>query len=336
MSYSILTQDPVTKTMSAPNINFKYKEDVPENVMDRQILVETINYVVNNIELQKLLYGDPYIYKDELKRLKSFSSPRQSLLYGSKGFANRTNELYNYGRRKNDIGYRDFNKEYFDSATVDDVWSINKDIPEYEDPYEETDGSGIMIFPAFRHMRIQSDDWTDDNERQYLYDIAYEKIDKSKGLSREEIIKKGLMLTREEQDIYAEGNPQVKDTYTPKKPIVTGNRLDGGQYNDIVLDKFAIYPLSYRVQHELNPESNAVRMYNKMQNHGQDYIVFKSGRKVGSRKQTAPYNENGIVDEVANFDETIKIPFQIFSIQAEVPSKDNNFVTMGSQPTKLV
>ena len=116
----------------------------------------------------------------------------------------------------------------------------------------------------------------------------------------------------------------------------TGNRLDGGQYNDIVLDKFAIYPLSYRVQHELNPESNAVRMYNKMQNHGQDYIVFKSGRKVGSRKQTAPYNENGIVDEVANFDETIKIPFQIFSIQAEVPSKDNNFVTMGSQPTKLV
>ena len=33
-----------------------------------------INYMINNIELHKLIYSDPYQYKDELKRIKSFIS----------------------------------------------------------------------------------------------------------------------------------------------------------------------------------------------------------------------------------------------------------------------
>ena len=49
-----------------------------------------------------------------------------------------------------------------------------------------------------------------------------------------------------------------------------------------VLDKYALYPLSYRVMKQLNAGANNIKLYNKMQREDVDYIIFKSGRKVGS------------------------------------------------------
>ena len=53
--------------------------------------------MINNIELHKLLYSDPYQYSDELKRIKNFLSPRQSLLSKSAEMAAAMNRVWNEG-----------------------------------------------------------------------------------------------------------------------------------------------------------------------------------------------------------------------------------------------
>ena len=131
-----------------------------------------------------------------------------------------------------------------------------------------------------------------------------------------------------------EGNPRTKSAYTSLKPIVSGAKL-GYTYNNVVLDKYALYPLSYRVMNEINPESNAIKLYNKMQNENIDYIVFESGRKVGAESSHATYNEDGSFND-AEYAAVVDVPFAIMSLQSDVPSKEKALVTRGSQTTKLI
>jgi hypothetical protein len=149
------------------------------------------------------------------------------------------------------------------------------DLPNYEN-YEETDGGGIISYKAYRNFIIRAGEWNENEEKQYRYDVAWEKRDK------------GLTLSAAEMSLLKEPNPAIKSAYTSLKPIVSGAKL-GYTYNNIVLDKYALYPLSYRVMKELNPESNAVKLYNKMQRENIDYIVFESGRKVGAENSHATY-----------------------------------------------
>ena len=126
------------------------------------------------------------------------------------------------------------------------------------------------------------------------------------------------------------------------------SRDGGGRgYNDIVLDKFALVPISFRVLHELNPNSNAIKLYNKMQKEDVDYAVFKTGRKVGAEKITSLYNPDGSFNETPFQTEqeknnpslpqgVLNIPFHIMGLQSEVPSKDEPVVTQGTQVTEMV
>jgi hypothetical protein len=431
-------------------------------VMDDEDLMQhlemlQINFMINNIELHKLLYSDPYQYKDELKRIKNFLSPRQSLAANSSELNAAMNNIYNKGFKEGEIGRTDFTRDYFKTATMTDVLAVG-DLPGYgkgginkaeadsvtsieqnftdgqggrkmqpkfagkstmdlilsgdrtrttrantdiqrmikdydlteiedlvgktirmtdksgrtaytritnvvaftkeyqdatwqnegweksvtdklvgqypyaiefelaseEDAFEETDGSGIISLPAHRNFRIRSGDWNDDEELQYRFDIRYEKA-----------VKAGA--TPEQLKELLKSNPGVQSTYTPIKPIVSGNKGNGQLYNDIVLDKFALYPLSFRVLHEFNPDINAIKLYNKMQREDIDYVIFKSGRKVGAQETFDPYDEND------NFNETpftekqlVNVPFSIMSTQSDVPSKEDGEVTRGSQITKLV
>ena len=302
-------------------------------VMDDEDLMQhlemlQINFMINNIELHKLLYSDPYQYKDELKRIKNFLSPRQSLAANSSELNAAMNNVYNEGFKEGEIGRTDFTRDYFRTATMTDVLAVG-DLPGYgkgkeEEAFEETDGSGIISLPAHRNFRIRSGDWNSDEELQYRFDIKYEKAVKA-GATPEQI--KELLKS----------NPGVQSTYTPTKPIVSGNKGNGQLYNDIVLDKFALYPLSFRVLHEFNPDINAIKLYNKMQREDIDYIIFKSGRKVGAQETFDPYDENDNFNE-APFTEKqlVNVPFSIMSTQSDVPSKEDGEVTRGSQITKLV
>jgi|688.fasta_scaffold00112_30 hypothetical protein len=301
--------------------NIALSESVFENIDDlnRELTALNINFMINNIELHKLLYSDPYQYSDELKRIKNFLSPRQRLL-GSDNINSLLNNVWNKGFKKGDLGYTDFNKNYFKTTTLADIVGVI-DLPGYKE-YEETDGSGIISFKAYRNFRIRSGEWNENEELQYKFDIKFEEAAKS-GASKEELQK---LLNK---------NPAAKSAYTPVKPIVAGNKDNGKNYNDVMLDKFALYPLSYRVMYEINASSNALKLYDKMQEENIDYVVFKSARKVGAEKTNSVYNEDGSFN-TNEFEGVFNVPFDIMSVQSEVPSKDTPLVTRGSQVTKLI
>ncbi len=317
--------------------NINLPKNINEKEVDRYMMALTANYMIANIEMHKLLYSDPYQYEDELKRIKSFNSPRQAIISNSPKMNSAFDRVWNkaYSSSK-DIGNTKFTRDYFRSATHKDVIGII-DLPNYTD-FKETDGSGIISLKAYRQFRIRASNWNSDEERQYKYDIAWEKRDKSENLTNEQIEKQGLTLSQEELDILKEGNPQIKSAYTPIKPIVSGSKLakDGTSnlYNDVVLDKFALYPLSFRVVKEIGKDVNAIKLYNKMQTEDIDYVVFASSRKVGAESPHETYKDGQFNNDA--YKGIINVPFSIMSVQAEVPSKDTPLVTRGSQITKLI
>jgi len=286
----------------------------------RQLTALSVNYMIANIEMHKLLYSDPYQYTDELKRTKSFLSPRQVLINNSPKMNAALNRVWNEGFEKGDIGYTNFTQDYMRTASHQDIVGVI-DLPNYEN-YEETDGGGIISFKAYRNFRIRAAEWNENEEKQYRYDVAYEKR------------AKGLTLSTAEVSLLNEGNPAVQSAYTSLKPIVSGAKL-GYTYNNVVLDKYALYPLSYRVMNEINSESNGLKLYNKMQNENIDYIVFDSGRKVGAESSHATYNEDGSFND-AEYAAVVDVPFAIMSLQSDVPSKEKALVTRGSQTSKLI
>jgi len=299
--------------------------NLPKNMsaadFKRNLTALTVNFMINNIELHKLLYSDPYQYADELKRIKNFNSPRQALISNSPKMDSAFDTVYNKAFKKGDIGWTNFTRGFFKSVVHKDTIGVI-DLPGYGD-FKETDGGGIITMKANRHFRIRANNWNENEEKQYQHDVAYEKLVRS-GASAQEIAK------------FERNNPGVKSAYTPLKPIVSGNKGNGQKFNDIVLDKFALYPLSFRIMHQINSESNALKLYDKMQGEDIDYMVFQSGRKVGTvdahdtyvdgEFNTAPYTKENITN----------IPFSIMGIQSDVPSKDTALVTRGSQVTKLI
>lgn len=338
-TYNILEYDGASyslKNVETPDGGmYSLSKSMNEQTLTNNLRALTVNYMIANIELHKLMYSDPYQYKDELKRIKSFSSPRQAIMSDSDsltvGFdinAAMHNVLNKGFEDKNDIGHTDFNRNYLRSVTHADVIGV-VDVPGKDyDAFKETDGSGIISLKANRNIKFRAGQWTENDELQYRHDVAYEKLVKS-GADQETI------------DKFEKNNPGVQSTYTPIKPIVAGTTDNDQGYNEIVLDKFALYPLSFRIMHKINSTSNAMKLYDKMQREDIDYIVFNSGRKVGARNPHPTYNTDGSFNDApylvrGNYRNVINIPLKIMAIQAEVPSKDKALVTRGSQMTKLL
>ena len=296
-------------------------QNLSEDALTDTLIANQANYMIANIEMHKLLFSDPYQYKgDELKRIKSFLSTREAIVNQSVEVNTLLNQVWNKGFEKGDIGYTNFTQDHFNTASHQDIKVINN-LPGHG-VHKETDGSGIIAFKAHRNFRIRTGNWNQEEEKQYRYEVAWEKRDKN------------LDLSSEEQELLKKGNPQIKSAFTPSKPIVSGAKL-GYTYNNVVLEKFALYPLSYRVMKEINAESNLVKLYNKMQDENIDYIVFESGRKVGAESSHATYNEDGSFND-SEYAAVVKVPFNIISLQQDVPSKDEDQVIKASQPTKLV
>jgi hypothetical protein len=320
--------------LTIEDVEFENSSDIKlteESLQDRLKLL-SVNYMIANIEMHKILYSDPYQYSDELKRIKNFNSPRQALMTGSQDINDALDAVYNKGYKPGDAGYTDMNNEFFRAITMGDVLSAS-DLKDY-DPYKETDGGGYILDKANRIFGIRSGEWTEANEAQYRHDIEYM-----------ELVKAGA--TKRELERFDRKSPNVASTYTPRKPIVSGNKQDGRNYNDVVLHKFALLPLSFRLLHKMNPNSNAIKLYDKMMNENIDYAVFETGVKVGAEKISPLYDKDGNFDETPFEDPNAlidiyekqavsKIPFSIMGVQAEIPSKEANYVTQGSQITKLV
>ena len=320
VKYGIITK--TDEGWDSNGINFSETEDISGEFLDRELQSLAVNYMIANIEFHKLVYSDPYQYKDELKRIKNFNSPRQPLLANSPGINKMIDKAYNEGFEPDDkIGHTDFIRDFFKSITLTDVIS-KSELKDYG-TYKETDGGGYITMKGNRWLRIKAGQWNELEEKQFRFDIAYEKAVKG-GADAEELSK------------MMKNNPDIRSAYTPIKPIVTGNKADGNNYNDVVVDKFALVPLSFRLLHQLNPTSNAIKLYNKMQTEDVEYAVYATGRKVGAKTTFNLYNNGEFNNAEFTSDNISNIPFDIIAIQAEVPSKDTPKVTQGSQITKLV
>ncbi len=323
-----------TDNFDMSSIDIPGSDDMTSFELDRAMLGFAANYMIANIELHKIMYSDPYQYKDELKRIKNFNSPRQPLMNGSAEMNAAMQRVWNEGFQPGDAGYTDFTRDYFTSVSLADINSI-EDLPGYneeDDIFEETDGAGIINYKAYRNYRIREGNWDmTTDEIQYRHDVAYEELDRS-GASEAELAE------------FEKKNPGIKSAYTPIKPIVSGNRFgEELTYNDVVLDKFALYPISYRLAKQINKgaatekkSSNLLKMYEKMIKEDVDYAVYATGRKVGNYEGTTNtlYSEGQFNEEP--FHDIINIPMSIISTQTDVPSKDTPLVTRGSQNTKLV
>lgn len=324
-----------TENFDMNSVDIPGSEDMTQFELDRVMLGFAANYMVANIELHKLMYSDPYQYKDELKRIKNFNSPRQPLMNSSLELNSAMQRIWNQGFAKGSKGFTNFTRDFFRSISLADINTI-QDLAGYngeEDIFEETDGAGIIRYKAYRNYRIREGSWDmNSDELQYRHDVAYEELAKS-GASETEL------------DEFEKKNPSIKSAYTPIKPIVSGNRFDEElSYNDVVLDKFALYPISYRLAKQINKgaavekkTSNLLKLHDKMSEEDIDYAVYATGRKVGNYEGTTNeiYSPEGEFNTTP-FNNVVNIPMSVISTQTDVPSKDTPLVTRGSQNTKLI
>lgn len=338
--YKQIKEDEEGEQYVAPKLDLGKKRAYSMEEIESKLKNVTVNYIIANTEYHKVLYSDPFMYKDELKRIKNFNSPRQALMVLDDKMARAYSNEYNKGFEDtvNEDGTitpnpnrTDFDRKHMNTLTIEDPFSNNSHL-EY-DPFEDTDGGGIITDKANRLMRILASDWNKDCERQYRHDAEYERLVRG-GASKADV------------DAHEKNNPGISEAYTARKPIVSGSKLSERGYNDIVMDKYALVPYSFRILHKLNPNSNALKLYNKMKAEDIDYAVYASGRKVGTELTTKLYDENGKfnnapfntqeqIDNPMAPQSVIKIPYNIMAIQAEVPTKTVAKTTEGSQLTQL-
>lgn len=332
--YGIVNIDGEEK-YSLESIPLMKSKHLSKKELEDELYRLSLNYAIANVELHKLIYGDPYQYTMELKRTKLFGSPKQELLHDSAKINQVFGRIYNEGFTPDDIGWIDFDKEYFNTVTYNDILS-KSDLLGYEKAWKETDGATFMNLKANKILKIRTNNWTDENELQYKHDIGYEKL--VKGLLKEN---KSAEEIKKETDKYEKNNPDVASTYTPTKPSVAGNKDSGRNYNSTVIDKTANFVQSYRLLHQINPDSNALRLYNKMQDENIDYAVFQTSRKEGAEVVHNLYKDGVInndpytnTNEINNPDSPqgiVKIPFSIYGIAMEVPSKSLVKTSEGTQ-----
>ena len=332
-------------------------KSMTESQYNRELKSLSVNYMIANIEMHKILYSDPYQYKDELKRTKSFLSPRQVLISGDVEVNALLNRVYNkeFSAKKDkdgniiDIGFTDFMRDFMRTTTHKDVIASVKGLSGYEG-YEETDGGGTILYRAYRNFRIRANDWNRKEEEQYLYDVEYEKLVKKleesvNSLTSSEAKEATRKRNRKTLDKFRAKDPKVQSAYKTLKPIVSGSKLGKNglpsSFNNVVLDKYSLFPLSFKVMNEIKISSdgklgqNGINLYNKLQKEDIDYIVFDSGRKVGAETSHETYNKDGSFND-AEYVDLVNVPFSIMSLQTEVPSKEKALVTRGSQTTKLL
>lgn len=311
------------------NSNNLNKNNLTEEQLDNVLLFANINYAIANIEMHKILFGDPYQFKikdgklDETKRIKSFLSPRRTT-FDSVEYNNFLNENYNDAQGipldPEDMFAHEF-KSYVSTVTLGDVELIT---PLFQN-VNETDGFSILSLPAYREIKLKNGEWPDEAEDFFQWDNSY---------TRQKLSKKGKYtytnpkLETADKEAIAKRKPDFKSEVL--KPIVSGVKHNQGRL-EIVLDKFSQMPISYQAV-----EGTALEeLYIKMLTEKKGYVIFESGRKVGTRSMSSLYNSDGSFNtEPFNPASIENVSWKSYGIQVENAYEDKD-QTRGSQLTKL-
>lgn len=316
-----------------------------ENQVRDLIRLRTLNYVINNIEMHKVFFGDPAMYKDATKRIKSFLSGRE-VSYNTdpefNSFANdELNKAGDIDLMPGDPGYYRF-KDYMNTVTVADIKLVgsiatnNALTADQIDPASkdaiygdtnEADAQSWATLGAYREMLLKAGGrWTDAQEAQFQYDAAYERIARSKRDDKYKYTYRNDALRSQDEELMTTPSPEA-DLYI-LKPIGSGVKYNS-TFADMFLDKTSTLPISYRLA-----EGRAMEdIYLQMVSQDKQYLIAISGRKVGSEGTHSMYNTDGSINQEP-FNNNVKIPFKYWGIQVETGGhKDKQ--TRGSQLTKL-
>ena len=309
------------------------KNQMSEKTLDDILTFTNVNYIINNIEYHKVLFGDPFQFAikdgklDETKRVKSFLSPRRTT-FDSPEY----NTFLNENRNKageielspEDYGYQQF-KSYTNTISVKDIklaGSLSNIIKAYDNT-NEADAASWLMDGTYREIKLKNGQWSDEAEAWHQWQMAY---------TRQNI--PGYTYTNdalEAQDKELVSKPAPKHTIEVLKPIVSGNKFGENKFN-LVLDKFSQMPIYYSMVQGTSLE----KLYDQMFKQGIGYAIVESGRKVGVYKTHSLYNADGSFNEEAFAKNTqVEVPWKAYGIQVETASEDDKQQTRGSQLTKL-
>lgn len=334
-----------TYRMNSLDDQFARKNNINKKAMSRDelfqlIMLRNINYIIANTEMAKLFIGDIAQVKNFLKRVKSYSSPRTSALYGSESFNNHANANRNtaFVDIKNEQTGEVTRKEYRLTSPLQGRWQFKDHMKtatkasvivsnDLYDEIDATDAQAWACLPGYREYNIRFGTWDNAQEQQYQYLMA---------LDRKAMYEDGHLNSSEypaelrqlDDQIIAAG-PVENIYFQPTKPIVSG--FDNDQNNPL-LDKDSIVPLTYH-----STRGRAISQeYVKMIKEGISYIIVDTGRKVGVKQTDNFYNEDGSYNtNPYNPESIVNVPFKYFGNQVENTSKKSSN-TRGSQVTAMV
>lgn len=307
------------------------KFNMDEAVLDNLMTFSAANYIISNIELHKVLFGDPYQFKikgeqlDETKRIKSFLSPRLTT-FDTPEYNTWLNENMNVAGdvelASTDPGYHSY-KAYANTITVSDV-NIAGSLSNLVKNYSETNEADAMSWisdGAYKEVKLKNGQWSDEAEAFHQWQLAYTRQNLPGYTYSNDAL--------EAHDKELVSGPAPKHTIEVLKPIVSGNKYNKNNF-DLVLDKFSQMPIYYSMVKGTNLEN----LYVQMMKQGVDYAIMESGRKVGIEKMHSLYNTDGSFNEEA-FNNNVQVPWKAYGIQVETATEGEKTQTRGSQLTKL-
>ena len=311
--------------------SFYDKYNLSETQVREILTFANINYAIANIEMHKLLFGDPYQFKsseDETKRIKSFLSPRRTTFDS----VELNNELNKVGNTVNDVVipvgdlFNHTFKDHTTTASLSDVKIFSKAYPDVE--INETDGFSIITDGTFREVKIKNAEWSDQAEAWYQWHTAY---------ARQKLSEKGDYtypengaLQKADEATLKKPEPDYK--LEVLKPIVSGVKYNANNI-ELVLDKMSQMPIFYKAV-----EGTALeKLYLQMLRNKIGYVVYESARKVGVRSMHELYNVEKEFNEAGFAPLTIeKVSWSSYGIQVSNLYEDDKHQTRGSQITKIV
>lgn len=323
--------------------------NLTKDELDSIIKFTNVNYVINNIEYHKILFGDPYQFAvkdgqlDETKRIKSFLSPRRRM-FDTPEFNTFLNQKMNMAGEiklaapdpsKNEFGDPGYHthKSYTNTVTLNDVEIVGsiatlKNIPkEIQDKFakkaKETDGASWIMDTTYKEVKMKNGQWDfeGNDEKWHQWQMAYTR----QNMPGYEYTNQTL----KEQDAKLVAKPMPKFMIDVLKPIVSGNRKNATGI-ELVLDKFSQMPLYFSMVQGTNLE----KMYIKMWKEQRGYAVVLSGRKAGAGELHNIYNSDASFNE-APFNNLVEVPWSSYGLQVENAYDGEKEQTRGSQITKL-
>jgi hypothetical protein len=251
--------------------NFIGKSNITKDEAKKAILQsQIVNSFINNLESMSFIYGDIAQYKldkEDFHKRNAGAGSTGKLFRTDKGmqdFINgRINQTY-AAKLKNELGLASlrtydgtFNTAVISDNKIPSVYAELRQLGEAYNEMEEADGQGIIAFDSYRTLKIAEGSWLPEQEALYQDIINEREIDETK------------------IQYYF---PAYKTQYWG--PLKTDLERIGLPVT--AFHKFSLYPAIPNVIKGKNMEI----LHKRMIQEGIDYVVFKSGSKVGTVTET--------------------------------------------------